>query len=164
MTLFELSAYFEEIAIRHTALQHKPEIERQQTYFCLNTDKNLDEFVRTRKMDTVLVLLSPDKKIYPPSAENFNWDKHVAFLALHRCPDNTSANIVKALNLTEIIADDFICQILEDRDVLISGVDIDSFVVEPIPPIGDNHYGHICMFNLTDQFNHYRNAERLPAR
>lgn len=164
MTLLEVSAYFEEIAQRHISIQHKPDIESKQTYFCLNTDKNADDFIRSREMETIIILLPPDKKLYPPSAENYNWDKHIAFMVLNRCPDTTAANITQAQNLTEVIADDFVCQMLEDRDVLLHGLQEESFVMEPVGPVADCHYGYICMFTLIDQFNQYRNPARLPSR
>lgn len=164
MTFSQLSAYFAEIAARHTLLNHVEQPESKQTFFTVNTDKNADAFIRTREMQTILVLLPPDKKILPPSGENYNWDKHVAFIVLQRCPDQTVAAIACAQNACEQIADDICGQIIIDRNVIIHGIDTGSFVQEPVGPLAECHYGYLCMFTLVDQFDYLPDPARLPAR
>lgn len=164
MTLLELAAYFEEIASRHLLLQHDPSSTATACFFTLNTDKNADEFIRNLQKETILVLMPPDKKMLPVFAENYNWDKHVAFMTLTRCGDITAQNITAAQNIGELIADDLVRQMIADRDILITGLELETLVMEPVGPISDSFYGYICLFKLVDQFNQYLPTLRLPLR
>jgi hypothetical protein len=162
MTLADLKAYFEHYATLHVDLLHNPASVDTTTFFCMNIEKNTDEFIRDNPLDLIMILLVPDKSL-KQSGDNYSYDKHVAYLVLQRCPDKTNDAIITAQNFCELIADDFVTRLINDRHVLIDGFDTGSVKTEPIGPMGDNHYGFITMFTLIDLFDEQVDPNRWTA-
>lgn len=162
MNLNDLKTYFENYATMHVDLKHDPETEGKATFFCMNTEKKTDEFIRNNTLDLIMILLVPDKQM-AKSGDTFSWDKNVAYLILQRCPDNTSDAIVQAQNKCEQIGEDFLTRLIADRHTLVDSIDAGSVDVQPVGPMGDNHYGFITMFKLIDLFESEVNPDRwLP--
>lgn len=160
MTLLELKNYFENYAILHKELLHNPAVEKLKTFFCVNAEANADQYIREAVMDLIFVLMPYDKGITKTNADNYNWSKNTAFLVLQRCADNDNESIIAAQSRCEVIANDFVTRLLADRTTLIRGLDAASFIMEPVGPMGDGHYGYICMFNLIDTFHHWVDESR----
>lgn len=152
MTLEGLKTYFENLAIHHIELQHNPDDDTKASFFCMNIEKNTDEFIRNNPLDLIMILLVPDKNLHRDGA-NYSWSKHVAYLVLRRVDDKTNANIIAAQNTTEIIAGDIVTRIIADRHSLIDSIEDGSLNMEPVGPMGNQHYGHITMFKLVDLFD-----------
>jgi hypothetical protein len=149
MTFNQLAAYFQGYAAIHPALQDSP---TNKAFVGVHTDKSADDFIRTCKSPVILVLVTPDKKLLPPLAENYNWEKMVCFFILRKCARKTEADVVTAQNDCEVIANDFVTRIIEDRHTLITGVQQETITVQPVGPMTDDFYGQAVMFNLIDAF------------
>lgn len=151
MILADISEYFENYAVSHKQLLHNTADPSKATYFCMNTDKNTDEFIRDNAMDTILILLVPDKELNK-SHDNYTWFRNLAFLVLQRVPDVTNDNITAAQNTCESIANDFMTRIIADRAILLDSVNDTGVSMQPAGPLGEFHYGYMTMFTQVDEF------------
>jgi hypothetical protein len=157
MTLLELVAYFEYYATRHLDILHTPD---EPAFLASHTDKSIDDIIKLFKKPTFIVLLTPDKKMFPPLGDNYNWDKNVCFFILQHCGRKTIPEIVAAQSFTEVIGNDLCTRLIDDRYTKIRSFKQDSFVMQPVGPISDDCYGQVCMFNLVDEFEWMVNPNR----
>lgn len=161
-TLLDLKTYFENYATKHVELQHVTGDASKATFFCMNTEKNTEEFIRNNPMDLIMILLVPDKTL-SSQADNYVFHKHVAYLVLQRCPDPNNEAIVAAQNRCEVICNDFLTVLIKDRHELIDSMQPDTVDITPIGPMGDMHYGYMTMFRLEDYFDQNVDPDRwLP--
>lgn len=151
MTFNELKAYFQGYAAIHPALQDAP---LKKSFLAVHSEKNADDFIKTCKNQTIMVLVTPDKKLFPPQGENYNWDKFICFFILQNCGRKTEDAITDAQDFCEQVVNDFITRIIADRHTLIRGALQETIVVQPVGPMADDFYGQACMFNLVDGFNY----------
>lgn len=159
MTLNELTAYFSNYAQLHILLQHDPVNESKATFFCMNTDVNINEFIRNNPLDLIMILLVPDKQL-AKSGDTYSWDKNVAYIVLQRTTDKTNGAIVAAQNICEQVGEDFLTRLIADRHTLVDSIEDGSIDVQPVGPVGDNHYGFMTMFKLVDLFDQTVNPAR----
>lgn len=163
MTLKEIKAYFEQYAIKQIDLKHDPDDESKQSFFCLNTEDDANNFIRSIPMDLIMVLMPYDKSLIPSNGENYNWNKNTCFFILKRCEKADYDGIIEAQSLCEQIANDFCSVMIADRHTKLTSLESGSVTMSPVGPVVDSHYGYICVFNIVDSFNHYVNPDRwLP--
>lgn len=150
MTFNEIKTYFENYARLHVVLKHT---DANPSFFALNNDKNADDFIRNLKQSTIMVLMTYDKKLFPPRGENYNWDKSLCFFVLKRSTTK-NADIVQAQNDCEIIGNDFCSRLIDDRNTLITGFVQESFAMMPVGPMSDNFFGQACLFSMVDNYDY----------
>jgi hypothetical protein len=152
MTFNDISAYFENYARLHKAIQHTDD---NKGFVAVHADNSADDFIKTCKRPTICVLVVPDKKLFPPKGENYNWDKNICFFILTKVGRAAEATVIAAQNDCEVIIDDFVTRLIADRHTdLLRTINQASITVQPVGPIADNLYGQCCMFGLTDEFNY----------
>jgi hypothetical protein len=163
MTLIDLFDYFETYAVANKALNHVIDDDKNTAFIASNTQDDIDEIIKKCARELIMVFLPYDKKMLPVKAENFNWGKASCFLIIKKCSRANARAIITAQSECEEIANDFVRQLIADRLIKITSVELDSFYMEPVGPISDGRYGYICMYNLTDEFDHEHKPERWKA-
>lgn len=149
MTVSDLTAYFANYAAKHKFLLHTTE---KPTFFCMNTEKNTEEFIRKNALDLIMILLVPDKDLNK-SHDNYSWFRNCAFMVLKRVADATNENIIAGQNTAEIVCNDFTRKIIGDREILLDSIEDTGYSMHPVGPMGDYHYGYMTMFRQVDIFD-----------
>lgn len=163
MKLADLSSYFEAYATRHVLLNHDAADKKKQAFYCVQTDQNLNEFVRSCSMDLFIALMPYEKAMNKTNAQNYEWNKHIAFVVLKKVSGKEQPNIIAAQSLCEQIGDDFCTRFINDRHVLIDSIEDGSFHAVPVGPLGENAYGYMYMFTLLDYFDQRVDASRWSS-
>ncbi len=150
MTFEEIKTYFANYAAIHPALRHDPVANK--SFIAVHSEKNADDFIKTCKNQTILVLVTPDKKLFPPRGENYNWEKFICFFILQKVGRKNEDAVTATQDTCEQVGNDFFSRIIADRYTLIRSVLQESIVMQPVGPMADDFYGQACMFTLVDEY------------
>lgn len=157
MRFSQLKAYFEDIAAIHVDIRHTAE---QIGFVAVHAEDSADEVIKKLSAPVNIVLITSDKKLFPPKGENFNWDKNICFMVLTRLSRKSVPEIVDAQDNCELVADDIFTMLNQDRYTKLFGFQPETFVMQPVGPVSSDYYGQVCMFQIADNFS----SEVNPAR
>ncbi|WP_374949633.1 hypothetical protein [Mucilaginibacter sp.] len=160
MKLLDLVDYFSDFAVENDQLQHVAnddfKVTRDTAFIASDTQENsLDDLVKISQKEFILILLPYDKKMLPVQAGAQYWGKNICFLVLKKLPKMPGERAkVVAKSECEEIGDALVKKMISDRHVdIFTSLNLESFTMEPVGPIGDGRYGNIYLFTLEDWFN-----------
>ena len=160
MTFNDLKAYFAAYAATNVDLLNS---DSNKSFIAIHTDKNADDFVKTCKSPIIMVLITYDKKMLPPQAENYNWDVNACFFIIKKVGTNKEADITDAQDACEQVVDDFFTVMVRDRHTLLTGFMEQSFTMHPVGPMFDNFYGQMAVFSIIDNMDQIVNPARWTS-